>query len=250
MKKNEECKIVRDLLPSCVDKVTDEVTNKFIQDHIQECEECKKVLENMGEEVILDKVKEKEKLDYLKKVRRRQGIKIALVTIILLIMIVSSIVFCMFMATAKPYKDESGNVDYMKSFLYWIGVNKNFYIDEEVKNWTGERVNISHSILKRVDSNEIIHIQIFTFDNNRNICVGMKYILNGLEENELDKLYREYKELDEQQAEEPKMTDITNVKIQDGKLTFSMNNYTNVSTQRVKDVIETIKKSGWALIEI
>ena len=43
----KECKIVQDLLPSYVDKLTNEETNYFIDEHINECPECQKILENI-----------------------------------------------------------------------------------------------------------------------------------------------------------------------------------------------------------
>ena len=43
----KECKIVQDLLPSYVDKLTNEETNQYIEEHLKECKECQKVLENM-----------------------------------------------------------------------------------------------------------------------------------------------------------------------------------------------------------
>ena len=87
MKKNEECKLVKDLLPSYLDKITDEVTNKFVEEHIEQCEDCKKILRSMGEETILDKVKEGKKINYLKKVKRTQRMTIFFILLIMIIII-------------------------------------------------------------------------------------------------------------------------------------------------------------------
>ena len=77
MKKNEKCKLVQDLLPNYIEKLTSEDTNKYIEEHLKECNECKEVLKNMGENIVLDKIEEKKKIDYLKKIKRRQkGTKI------------------------------------------------------------------------------------------------------------------------------------------------------------------------------
>ena len=46
-----DCKIVQDLLPNYIEKLTDEETNKYIEEHIKECEECKNVLENMKKDI-------------------------------------------------------------------------------------------------------------------------------------------------------------------------------------------------------
>ena len=46
MKEVKDCKIVQDLLPSYIDGLTNEDTNQYIEEHLKECEECKKKLEN------------------------------------------------------------------------------------------------------------------------------------------------------------------------------------------------------------
>ena len=92
MKKNEKCKIVQDLLPSYVDKVTDNFTNNFIEEHLQECDECKNILNKMGENLILDKVDEMKKINYLKKIKLKHRIAVS-VTIIIGILIAIILVF-------------------------------------------------------------------------------------------------------------------------------------------------------------
>ena len=42
------CEVIRDLLPSYIDELTSDVTNKEIEAHVFECENCKKVLEQMS----------------------------------------------------------------------------------------------------------------------------------------------------------------------------------------------------------
>ena len=42
----KECKIVQDLLPSYVDKLTNEETNQYIEEHLKE---CKELLESVKE---------------------------------------------------------------------------------------------------------------------------------------------------------------------------------------------------------
>ena len=49
MKENKECKIVQDLLPNYIEKLTNEETNKFIEEHLKNCEDCKKNYDDMKE---------------------------------------------------------------------------------------------------------------------------------------------------------------------------------------------------------
>ncbi|MGG3560650.1 zf-HC2 domain-containing protein [Neobacillus rhizosphaerae] len=48
---NNNCYIVRDLLPSYIDKLCSHESNQFIEEHISSCSECKNVLDTMKEEV-------------------------------------------------------------------------------------------------------------------------------------------------------------------------------------------------------
>ena len=40
MKEKRDCKIVQDLLPNHVEKLTNEETNQYIEEHLKECKEC------------------------------------------------------------------------------------------------------------------------------------------------------------------------------------------------------------------
>ena len=54
MENKENCKIVKDLLPSYIDGLTSEETQKYIETHLEECNECKEILENMKK--VIDKL--------------------------------------------------------------------------------------------------------------------------------------------------------------------------------------------------
>ena len=45
MKEKKDCKIVQDLLPNYIENLTNEETNKFIDEHLKECNECQKIFE-------------------------------------------------------------------------------------------------------------------------------------------------------------------------------------------------------------
>ena len=70
------CEIVRDLMPLYIDKLTSEVTNEMIEEHLRGCESCKKFYEEMSIEMKTElkesiKPKEKEKLNYLKRIKKK-----------------------------------------------------------------------------------------------------------------------------------------------------------------------------------
>ena len=65
----KECRIVQDLLPNYLEKVTTEETNKFIKDHIDQCNECNEVCNSMQENIEVKKLETNEEINYLKKFR-------------------------------------------------------------------------------------------------------------------------------------------------------------------------------------
>lgn len=86
MKKDVECKIVHDLLPSFIDKLTSKETNAFIEEHLKTCDSCKKVYEDMTRDVKADKKIEMPKeVKYFKKFKT----KITKWRVIVLILIVA-----------------------------------------------------------------------------------------------------------------------------------------------------------------
>ena len=58
MNGKKDCKIVQDLLPNYIEKLTTEETNQFIEEHLKECDECKTVLENMQKDIQLNAEKQ------------------------------------------------------------------------------------------------------------------------------------------------------------------------------------------------
>ena len=41
-----ECKVIEDLLPLHLDNISSEETRKVVEEHLMECEECRKLVEN------------------------------------------------------------------------------------------------------------------------------------------------------------------------------------------------------------
>ncbi|MBR1540238.1 MAG: zf-HC2 domain-containing protein [Clostridia bacterium] len=88
--KNNEHKLVQDLFPSYIDGLTTSETNAYIEEHLANCGECQKVLENMK-----TKIQEENHTDlndakvrYAKKVNKRLRILKILILIIILAIIV------------------------------------------------------------------------------------------------------------------------------------------------------------------
>lgn len=89
MKEKRDCKIVQDLLPNYIENLTNEETNRFVEEHLKECPECQKVLENMQKEIKVSTTKrDGREVKYIKKYNKKLKIlKYALLIIILIYVI-------------------------------------------------------------------------------------------------------------------------------------------------------------------
>lgn len=64
----KNCKIIQELFPNYIEKLTSKEVNEYIESHIKECEECSQKLDIMQKEIKVDKEKNfKRDTKYLKK---------------------------------------------------------------------------------------------------------------------------------------------------------------------------------------
>lgn len=73
------CEVVRDLLPSYADGLTDDKTRELVDKHIASCPQCAEVLSSMREPGEEEKEAAAAEIDFLKK-NRKNGIKLAVIT--------------------------------------------------------------------------------------------------------------------------------------------------------------------------
>lgn len=72
MENKDKCKIVQDLLPNYIDKLTSEETNSFVKKHLEECNECHEIIENMKKYFEKEKKEiNKKTIKYAKKYKRK-----------------------------------------------------------------------------------------------------------------------------------------------------------------------------------
>lgn len=93
--KIKECEIVQDLLIGYSDGTLRESSKEFVENHIKECEECKKILEEIKNE---DENSNNDfEIDYLKKINKKNAKKniciIVLVILAIIAVLLNAIVF-------------------------------------------------------------------------------------------------------------------------------------------------------------
>ena len=92
MVQNKNCDLVRDLLPSYIYKLTSVESNKLIEKHLSECNDCKRVFENMkSSEIRSEENKSKKYINFAKKYKNKLRIlNITLLLIFITILVIFS----------------------------------------------------------------------------------------------------------------------------------------------------------------
>lgn len=66
-----KCKIVQDLLPTYIESLTSDESTKFIEEHLNSCNDCKKICDNMKESLEKEDIENTEIIKKIKKYKRR-----------------------------------------------------------------------------------------------------------------------------------------------------------------------------------
>ncbi len=114
---NKYCKIVQDLLPNYIEGLTSDETNKFIEEHLKECVECKEIYTRMKEEFYKKESDEKVNINFLKK-HKKQISKLRITLFIIII----AILILLVNVGRKTYilrKYENANIEYSKCTNYY-----------------------------------------------------------------------------------------------------------------------------------
>lgn len=94
MKEKRDCKLVEDLLPNYIEKLTNKETNDFIEEHLKTCPSCKKTYDNMKEKLEENNVKIKEgenkKVKFFKKYRNKLRVLRIILLVIVLVFIINT----------------------------------------------------------------------------------------------------------------------------------------------------------------
>lgn len=91
----KECKIVQDLIPNYLEKVTTEETNEFIKEHIEGCKECKDVYLAMKHDLKINVIDTEETINYMKRFKTKLKIlrNVLLIIIVIFAIIVGRKIF-------------------------------------------------------------------------------------------------------------------------------------------------------------
>ena len=92
----KNCKIVQDLLPNYIEKLTSEETNTFIEEHLNECEDCKTRYESMKKDYKIENEKrDGREVEYIKKYNKKMKVwkKILLIALVIFAVYACSVIY-------------------------------------------------------------------------------------------------------------------------------------------------------------
>ena len=139
MKEKKDCKIIQDLLPNYIENLTNEETNKYIEEHLAECPECTQILKNMQKDLDInnDNKITKQEVNYMKKFNRKlkflRNILILIVLIVIIVIGRKTIILTNISSKVNKVRDE--NNYYIKSESLFEGkmtISETYYKDDRI----------------------------------------------------------------------------------------------------------------------
>lgn len=89
MKEKRNCRIIQDLLPTYIEKLTSQETNSYIEEHLKDCSECSKILINMKKNIKIENNKvDKTEINYFKKYNKKINFLKLIILIIIIIFLI------------------------------------------------------------------------------------------------------------------------------------------------------------------
>lgn len=212
MTKKHLCKIVEDLLPNYIEKMTSSETNEIIEKHLEKCKLCKDKLNYMKSEIILDKVDDRE-INYLKTIKRKNCFKILMVVLVAIIII---------------------------SLLIWFVLNYRIRTDNNGR-YLIERATINHNNITNYDililkgkqemedciDNTLYITWYVIFDGKTEKCISIREEREGYYKKDAEEQYTLMKNNREK---------IRNPRIEDSKIYMNINDYNGNTREEVKNI--------------
>lgn len=184
----KNCKIVQDLLPNYIEKLNNKETDLFVENHLNECVECKKIFENMQNEfkVKINK-RDNREVKYIKKYNKKMKAMKIIVMIILFLLLLGGI--C---STVHIFKNRKIYFGLYES-AYKMAESDNYHIEEYTYNgvdYVKQDMYVmgkkSYNKLQRYDSeNNRIMVLIQYFDGEKT-----QIFIESIDDEKVEKSYQ------------------------------------------------------------
>lgn len=156
--KSINCDVIKDLLPSYIDKISTSSTNELIEEHLSNCKDCCSTLKDMNEDIYIESINsQKNQINYLKKYKKSKILTIIFTIIITINIIIGSLLLLYRLSTIDFYVDVN---------------DINTYINIEKGVWGEKRFVVSLSSEKFIilchedfstdeSGNKILYLKVF-----------------------------------------------------------------------------------------
>lgn len=134
MNKNNECKIVEDLLYGFNETVLNKESMEFVNNHLKDCGNCRNKIEEIKSNILKEKQREKEEdeieLSYLSKINKvMRTLKISLIILIVVIVLLLGSTIFKSNQTEYVVKNAYNKLEELQSMDNYILTKREIYID-------------------------------------------------------------------------------------------------------------------------
>lgn len=185
--KMKECKIVQDILPNYIEQLTSEETNQYVEEHLNSCEECKNIYENMKSEMNLNENKiNNREVKYIKKFNNKMKI-LKLIIFIILLCVFIHIGKNMYIVTSLSRVAEKNTTNTNFHLVEYI-CDKGVYTKTEVYNMNNKRKVIKTTF----DLDNSLHVEkMYGIKNDDNDLYSINLYTECNEGNTLKRNYKD-----------------------------------------------------------
>lgn len=173
MKANNKCKIVQDLLPNYIEKLTSNETSEFINKHLKECDECNEIYKQMDANLESNIAKSTQKeINFFKKYQKRLFLFKLIIIIILIIFITITARKMIIISNLSRKAEEIAKSNNYHSIEY----NYNYGKYEKIEKFKlGDKIKL---IFSSIDDENYQTITIYTKEKVSEDKYGARYLSN------------------------------------------------------------------------
>lgn len=111
----KECKIIQDILPNYIEKITSSETNEYVSQHLEKCQYCYEIYNDMTKEFYKSEKNTSKDIDYLKKHKKKLQI-LKMIILLISFVVISLIIkkFVVFNLIETRAQNQNFNNYYVK----------------------------------------------------------------------------------------------------------------------------------------
>ena len=130
----KKCEIIKDLIPLCSDGVCSETSKKLVEEHLEACEDCRKLFDICKSDVSAETVNEKEAVEkFAKKLKKKNFTKIAVVVSVVLAIVLGSAYLLFVPEYTVPYSDDILEAKIAVDNVLQVDINLDNY--KTIESW-------------------------------------------------------------------------------------------------------------------